>query len=415
MQMLWFDPRVSRGVLKRLAHFQATQNDEESDAQPGKILHEMRGGEMAALGEVPFRLYYGSVDATPLFVMLAGLYAERTGDWEFVQELWPAIERALAWIDGPGDPDRDGFVEYHRASKEGLVNQGWKDSVDAIFHADGSLAQGPIALAEVQAYVYAAKCLASRCARRLGRDDHANRLEAQANDLARRFEEAFWCPDLDTYALALDGKKRACRVRTSNAGQVLFTGIASADRARKVGRGLLRPQFFSRWGIRTVSSEERRYNPMSYHNGSVWPHDNALIALGLAKYGLKYELERLFRGLFDAATYMDLRRLPELFCGFQRRQGRGPTLYPVACAPQAWASGTPFTLIQASLGLEFDPDANEIRLRNPRLPAFLNAVFLRNLRLGKSSVDLVLRRDDDDVALQVLRKEGSIRVSAVYT
>ena len=415
MQMLWFDPRVSRGVLKRLAHFQATQNDEESDAQPGKILHEMRGGEMAALHEVPFRLYYGSVDATPLFVMLAGLYAERTGDWEFLQELWPAIERALAWIDGPGDPDRDGFVEYYRASKEGLVNQGWKDSVDAIFHADGSLAQGPIALAEVQAYVYAAKCLASRCARRLGRDDHAVRLEAQANDLARRFEEAFWCPDLDTYALALDGKKRACRVRTSNAGQVLFTGIASADRARKVGRGLLRPQFFSRWGIRTVSSEERRYNPMSYHNGSVWPHDNALIALGLAKYGLKYELERLFRGLFDAATYMDLRRLPELFCGFQRRQGRGPTLYPVACAPQAWASGTPFTLIQASLGLEFDPDANEIRLRNPRLPAFLNAVFLRNLRLGKSSVDLVLRRDDGNVALQVLRKEGSIRVSAVYT
>jgi len=415
MQMLWFDPRVSRGVLKRLAHFQATQNDEESDAQPGKILHEMRGGEMAALHEVPFRLYYGSVDATPLFVMLAGLYAERTGDWEFVQELWPAIERALAWIDGPGDPDRDGFVEYHRASKEGLVNQGWKDSVDAIFHADGSLAQGPIALAEVQAYVYAAKCLASRCARRLGRDDHAVRLEAQASDLARRFEEAFWCPDLDTYALALDGKKRACRVRTSNAGQVLFTGIASADRACKVGRGLLRPQFFSRWGIRTVSSEERRYNPMSYHNGSVWPHDNALIALGLAKYGLKYELERLFRGLFDAATYMDLRRLPELFCGFQRRQGRGPTLYPVACAPQAWASGTPFTLIQASLGLEFDPDANEIRLRNPRLPAFLNAVFLRNLRLGKSSVDLVLRRDDGNVALQVLRKEGSIRVSAVYT
>jgi glycogen debranching enzyme len=397
MQMLWFDPRVSRGVLKRLAHFQAAQNDEESDAEPGKILHEMRGGEMAALHEVPFRLYYGSVDATPLFVMLAGLYAERTGDWEFVQELWPAIERALAWIDGPGDPDRDGFVEYYRASPEGLVNQGWKDSVDAVFHADGSLAQGPIALAEVQAYVYAAKHLASRCARRLGRADDANRLEAQANDLGRRFEDAFWCPELDTYALALDGK-----------------GIASADRARKVGRGLMRPQFFSRWGIRTVSSEEKRYNPMSYHNGSVWPHDNALIALGLAKYGLKPELERLFRGLFDAATYMDLRRLPELFCGFQRRRGRGPTLYPVACAPQAWASGTPFTLIQASLGLEFDPDANEIRLRNPRLPAFLNAVFLRNLRLGKSSVDLVVRRHDDDVALQVLRKEGSIRVSAVY-
>jgi glycogen debranching enzyme len=204
-------------------------------------------------------------------------------------------------------------------------------------------------------------------------------------------------------------------VRTSNAGQVLFTGIASADRARQVGRGMLLPQFFSGWGVRTVSRDEQRYNPMSYHNGSVWPHDNALIALGLAKYGLKQELERVFRGLFDAATYMDLRRLPELFCGFQRRRGRGPTLYPVACAPQAWASGTPFTLIQASLGLEFDPDANEIRLRNPRLPAFLDEVFIRDLRLGKSTVDLILHRHGNDVGLQVLRKEGSIRVSAVYT
>jgi glycogen debranching enzyme len=415
MQMLWFDPRVARGVLKRLAHFQAKQDDEVADAQPGKILHEMRGGEMAALHEVPFRLYYGSVDSTPLFVMLAGLYVERTADLDFIEELWPAVEKALAWIDGPGDRDHDGFVEYYRASENGLANQGWKDSVDAIFHADGSLAEGPIALAEVQAYVYAAKRLASRCARRIGRLKDAERLDAEATELARRFEETFWCPEIETYALALDGRKQPCRVRTSNAGQVLFTGIASDDRARCVGRGLLRPAFFSRWGIRTVSSEEHRYNPMSYHNGSVWPHDNALIALGLARYGLKPELERVFRGLFDAATYMDLRRLPELFCGFQRRQGRGPTLYPVACAPQAWASGTPFTLIQASLGLEFDPDANEIRLRNPRLPAFLDEVFLRNLRLGTSSVDLVVRRYEDDVALQVLRKEGSIRVSAVYT
>jgi glycogen debranching enzyme len=415
LQMLWFDPRVACGVLKRLAHFQANVNDQKSDAQPGKILHEMRSGEMAALHEVPFGQYYGSVDATPLFVMLAGLYAERTGDWKFVQELWPAIEKALAWMDGPGDYDGDGFIEYSRGTERGLANQGWKDSVDSIFHADGRLAEGPIALAEVQGYVYAAKCLASRCARQLGRTEDADRLDAEAIELARRFEAAFWCPEIETYAIALDGRKRPCRVRTSNAGQLLFTGIASADRARKVGQGLLRPQFFSGWGIRTVSSEEQRFNPMSYHNGSVWPHDNALIALGLARYGLKHELERVFRGLFDAATYMDLRRLPELFCGFQRRRSRGPTLYPIACAPQAWASGTPFTLIQASLGLEFDPDANEIRLRNPHLPAFLGEVVIRDLRLGTSSVDLILRRDDDDIALQVRRKEGSIRVSAVYT
>jgi glycogen debranching enzyme len=414
LQMLWFDPRVARGVLKRLAHFQAKTDDSVADAEPGKILHEMRGGEMAALHEVPFGLYYGSVDSTPLFVMLAGLYAERTGDWHFIEELWPAIEQALAWIDGPGDRDKDGFLEYYRATEQGLANQGWKDSFDAIFHSDADLAEGPIALAEVQGYVYAAKRLLARAARRLGHIDLADRLHMQAIELARRFEEKFWCPEIETYAVALDGRKQPCRVRTSNAGQVLFTGIASDERARKVGRGLLRPQFFSGWGIRTVSSEEQRYNPMSYHNGSIWPHDNSLIALGLAKYGLKNELERVFRGLFDAATYMDLRRLPELFCGFQRRKGRGPTLYPVACAPQAWASGTPFTLIQAALGLEFDTDAGEIRLRNPRLPAFLDEVIVRNLQLGGSSVDLALRRHDNDVGVQVLRNEGSIRVSVVY-
>ncbi len=414
MQMLWFDPGVARGTLRRLAYYQAKTDDAAADAQPGKILHEMRDGEMAALGEVPFRLYYGSVDSTPLFIMLAGMYAQRTGDWKLIRELWPAIEAALKWIDGPGDRDGDGFVEYYRATEDGLANQGWKDSLDAIFHADSRLAEGPIALAEVQGYVYAAKNLAAFCARRLGLSKRAAALEAEATRLAERFEAAFWCSDIKTYALALDGAKEPCRVRTSNAGQVLFTGIAAPDRARRVGRDLLDPSFFSGWGIRTVAQGQPRYNPMSYHDGSVWPHDNALIAYGLARYGLKSQLERVFRGIFDAAAYMDLRRLPELFCGFKRYRGRGPTLYPVACSPQAWASGTPFALIQASLGLEFDPDANEIRLRNPRLPAFLEEVFLHNLRLGAASVDLVIRRHETDVSLQVLRAGGAIRVSAVY-
>jgi glycogen debranching enzyme len=249
----------------------------------------------------------------------------------------------------------------------------------------------------------------------LGHIDHAAALDAQAARLAERFEAAFWCPEIKTYALALDGDKRPCRVRTSNAGQVLFTGIAAAAHAREVGRGLLRPQFFSGWGVRTVSSEEARYNPMSYHNGSVWPHDNALIALGLAKYGLKAELDRMFGGLFAAASYMDLRRLPELFCGFQRRGSRGPTLYPVACSPQAWASGTPFTLIQASLGLEFAPALREIHFRDPRLPPFLHDVTLRNLRLGESSVDLIVRRHGADVSIQVLRSEGTVRVSTIFS
>ena len=411
LQMLWIDPRVARGVLRRLAVHQAKTADPQADAEPGKILHEMRGGEMSALREVPFRQYYGSVDATPLFVMLAGLYVERTGDDATLAELWPAIEAALAWIGGAGDRDGDGFVEYQRASERGLANQGWKDSYDAIFHADGRLAEGDIALAEVQGYVFAAKRLAARCARRLGLVDRAQTLEAEAERLARQFEDAFWSDELGTYALALDGAKRRCEVRTSNAGQVLFSGMVRADRARLVAADLMRPYFFTGWGIRTVARGEARYNPMSYHDGSIWPHDNALIALGLARYGLKHAVEQIFRGLFDAASYMDLRRLPELFCGFRREPRRGPTLYPVACAPQAWASATPFTLLEASLGIEFDAERGEIRLRNPRLPAFLNDVILRDLRLRDSSVDLRLRRHDGSVAMEVLRTRGEIQVS----
>jgi glycogen debranching enzyme len=415
IQMLWCDSRIAKGVLRRLAAYQANQFDPLADAEPGKILHEMRGGEMAALHEVPFGLYYGSVDATPLFVLLAGLYAEHTGDIETLRELWPNVEAALDWIDGPGDPDCDGFVEYHRAGDNGLVNQGWKDSQDAIFHANGSLAQGPIALCEVQGYVYAARRLAARAARRLGKHVLGDTIDAAAAKLAERFEAAFWCEDIGTYALALDGQKRPCRVRTSNAGQVLFSGIAAPARAESVMRGLMRPSFFSGWGIRTVAREEPRFNPMSYHNGSVWPHDNSLIAAGFARYGYKSAVDRVFQGLFDAATYMDLRRLPELYCGFQRGRQRGPTLYPVACSPQAWAAGTPLLLLQSSLGLEFDSDRNEILLRNPRLPSFLEVVTLRNLRLGSSSVDLMLRRHAHDVSIQVLRNEGQIRVAAVYS
>ncbi len=415
LQMLWWNPDVARGVLRRLAAYQAKTTDPLADAEPGKILHEMRGGEMAALREVPFGLYYGSVDSTPLFVLLAGLYVERTGDCDTVAELWPNIEAALNWIDGPGDPDGDGFVEYQRANEQGLANQGWKDSHDAVFHADGRLAEGEIALAEVQGYVYAAKRMAAICARRLGRNDTADRLAAQARRLAERFEAAFWCPAVETYALALDGDKEPCRVRTSNAGQVLFSGIAAPDRAARVAAGLLEPHFFSGWGIRTVAMGEARYNPMSYHNGSIRPHDNALIALGLARYGQKTAIATLCEGLFTAGTYMDLRRLPELFCGFRRQRGHGPTLYPVACSPQAWASATPFSLLEASLGLQFDPFTGEIRLCNPQLPPFLDEVFLRNLQLGTSNVDLRIRRHRDTISLDTPRIDGDIRVSVVFS
>ena len=414
LQMLWMDPAVAAGVLKRLARHQADVDDARSDANPGKILHEMRGGEMAALGEIPFGLYYGSVDATPLFVMLAGLYAQRTGDYALVRALWPAIERALTWIDARGDLDGDGFVEYARATETGLANQGWKDSHDAVFHADGKLAEGPIALVEVQGYVYAAKCLAASCARRLGLAARGDALQRQAEELQVRFEEAFWCEEIGTYALALDGAKRPCKVRTSNAGQALATGIARSDRALRVADGLLRTQFYSGWGIRTVASGEARYNPMSYHNGSIWPHDNALIAQGLARYGRKSGINLIFDDLIRATTYMEHRRIPELYCGFHRRPGRGPTLYPAACSPHAWAAGAPFLMLQAMLGLQFDHEARRVLLVNPSLPASAGRIIVRNLTLGDANVDFAVSQDGEAVAVQVLRTTGDLQISLLF-
>jgi len=413
MFMLWMDPSVARGVLRTLAATQATAFDPKSDAQPGKILHERRHGEMANLGEVPFRRYYGTVDATPLFLLLAGLYFERTGDLETLLEIWPNVEAALRWIDEHGDRDGDGFVEYYRETESGLANQGWKDSHDAIFHADGSGAEGPIALCEVQGYVYAAKRSIAAVAARLGNRELASKLGSEAEHLRYQFEKAFWCADLGTYALALDGAKQPCRIRSSNAGHALFTGIADPQRARRTADTLLSRESFSGWGIRTIAQGQARYNPMSYHNGSVWPHDNALIALGLARYGFKAEAARVFEGLFDAATHQESRRLPELFCGFMRRPHRRPTAYPVACSPQAWAAAAPFSLLAACLGLELAHDRNQIRFREPVMPDFLDEVVIRNLRLGASRVDVRLHRYGRDISANVLSREGSLRVAVL--
>ena len=413
LECLWLRPSLARGVLAYLASTQATAVLPKQDAEPGKVLHEARNGEMAVLQEMPFGRYYGSVDATPLFVLLAGAYHERTGDRAFVESLWPAVEAALRWIDCYGDLDGDGFVEYQRQSANGLIHQGWKDSDDAVFHADGSLAQGPIALCEVQGYVYAARKAGAELAALLGRTERAAELLRQAEALRQRFEEAFWCEELSTYALALDGDKRPCRVRTSNAGQCLFAGIAGPERAWRVARTLLGPESFSGWGARTVATEAARYNPLAYHNGSVWPHDNALIAQGLARYGLGEMALQIWNGLFEAGRRFDLNRMPELFCGFPQTPGEGPVLYPVACAPQAWSAASVFLLFQACLGLTISGAERSVCFFRPHLPACLGELRIHNLEVARASVDLLLVRHEQDVGVNVLRREGDVRVLVV--
>jgi glycogen debranching enzyme len=410
LQTLWVRPQLAHGVLNFLAATQADQYDDAAEAEPGKIFHEMRDGEMAALGEVPFRCYYGTVDATPLFVILAGYYYCRTGDRAFIERIWSNIERAIQWIDEYGDLDHDGFVEYQARNARGLVHQCWKDSNDSIFHADGQDALGPLAVTEVQGYVYEAKLLASEMARVIGSIQWSEKLYHDAAALRQRFNDQFWLPSIQTYALALDGDKRPCAVRSSNVGHLLFSGIVDQQHAAAVARTLTEDRSFTGWGIRTIAQGEARYNPMSYHNGTIWPHDTAICAAGLARYGFRKEATMIMTGLFQAAQYSELNRLPELFCGFDRTQSHGPTLWPVACSPQAWAAGSVFLLLQSTLGLSFSPTSPQVRFGKPQLPPYLNWVRIKNLQVGGASVDLCLWRHPHDVGLSVERKEGDLDI-----
>jgi glycogen debranching enzyme len=408
MQFLWVNPLIARGVLCYLAARQADRFIPEKDAEPGKILHESRRGEMATLQEIPFDCYYGSTDATPLFIMLAGAYYERTADLEFIESIWSNIVRALDWIDIHGDTDHDGFVETMRHSKHGLVQQGWKDSWDSVSHADGSLPEFPLALCEVQGYAYAARLAAAGLAAALGLTAKAEELMAKAQFLKDRFNDAFWCEELSTYAIALDRDKRPCKIKASNAGHCLFSGIASVEYARRVAQTLLGEGSFSGWGIRTLDASEVRYNPMAYHNGSVWPHDNSLIAAGFARYGLKEEVNMIVTGLFNSSLYFELQRLPELFCGFRRREGVGPTLYPVACSPQAWAAGSVFLLLQTCLGLSIHAEQSNVYFTSPSLPDLVEEVRIKDLRVGTSYVDLEVDRSFRGVGVQ--RRHGGVNV-----
>lgn len=411
LQVLWANPDYARGVLRFLAAHQADQHDPTRSAEPGKVLHELRQGEMALTGEVPFGAYYGSVDSTPLFVWLACEYFLRTADLDTLRALYPHLKRAVQWFDSA--VNELGFLTYSGESPRGLRNQGWKDSEDAIFHADGRLARGPIALVEVQGYLYAARRAMATVARILNEDDVARMQETRATLLQQNLERHFWLAAKSFYALALDGNGEPCAVRTSNPGHLLLADACSAERASAVAEQLIAPRFFSGWGIRTVAAGEARYNPMSYHNGSVWPHDNALVAMGCARQGLRTACLEIFQALFDAAAHMEFRRLPELYCGFARRRDAGPTLYPVACSPQAWAAAVPWALLGATLGVHVAAQRSSVVLRHPCLPPFLAWVRIRDLRVLGGRVTLHVRRAHHTVAVEVEQASPGIRVEVL--
>ncbi|HJU45741.1 MAG TPA: amylo-alpha-1,6-glucosidase [Chitinophagaceae bacterium] len=406
METLWLAPEVSKDVLVFLAKKQATKLIPEKDAEPGKILHEMRTGEMANTGEIPFKEYYGTIDATPLFIMLAGMYYERTADMGTIKKIWSNILAALNWIDQYGDIDGDGFVEYQHKAKNGLINQGWKDSHDSIMYEDGRLADPPIALCEVQGYVYAAKYYAGRLAMFRKEEELSQKLFKEAATLKKKFNEQFWDDQLNCYVLALDGEKRPCRVVSSNAGHCLFTRIATEENARKLADTLLSSDMFTGWGIRTLSAREARYNPMSYHNGSIWPHDNALIAYGLSLYGFQEQALKIMQGMFDAGLFIYMQRLPELFCGFDRRRGEGPTDYPVACSPQAWSVAVVFMMLQACFCIDINALTKTITFDKPALPPYLDHIYISNLATGDSFCNLNLTRTQFDVSFNLLQKPG---------
>ncbi|HET7181519.1 MAG TPA: amylo-alpha-1,6-glucosidase [Candidatus Limnocylindrales bacterium] len=411
LQILPFMPDVARETLQVLADWQATEVDPERDMEPGKILHELRVGELARTGELPHRPYYGSIDSTPLWLVLLDETYRWTGDLDFVRQLWPNALAALQWIDEYGDRDGDGFVEYERGGPAGLLNQGWKDSGDAIRHVNGKLAVAPIALCEVQGYVYDAKRRLASLAAVLGEHELSDKLTQDADALFKRFNEAFWSDEVGFYAIALDRDKKPVLTITSNPGQALWSGIIPPERVDAVVEKLLDPSMDCGWGIRTYASGQPGFNPVGYHTGSVWPHDNALIAAGMKRMGRHDAADRVASRIFEAAQRSPDFRLPELFCGFERGLSDLPVPYPVACSPQAWSAATPLSLLQTMLGMRADAAHDRLELDRPHLPAWLGKVTVHELRVGTREVDLLFHRwRGNTTSAEVLRRDGPLEL-----
>jgi len=418
LETLAFAPEVGRATLELLARYQGARSNPERDEEPGKILHELRVGERARLGEVPFTPYYGSVDSTPLFLVLLGEYLQWTGDLDCFATLRPQVEAALTWLERDGDPDGDGLFEYLPRASEGLVNQGWKDSYNAIVNADGSLAEPPIALVEVQGYAFRALRAVANIYRATGDDHRAQRLESRAQQVRDRFEESFWNAALGNYALALHGTagaKRLAAVDASNQGQALWGGIVSHTHARQVRDSVMDPERLNAgWGVRTLSQAAAAYNPFDYQTGAVWPHDTAMVAVGLRSYGFDDDALELFTGLYEAATRFDLYRLPELFAGFDRATYGRPVRYPVACSPQAWAAGSLPYVLTTVLGLVPDAFAKKLHVVRPRVPEWLDWVEIQGLAVGASHVDLHFERSAGLTLAAVTSKAPDVQVIIEY-
>jgi glycogen debranching enzyme len=415
LEMLAYEPAIARDTLATLARYQGTKDDDFQDEEPGKILHELRVGEKANLSEVPSIPYYGTIDATALFLILLGEYLLWTADLDFFRQLQPQAEAALRWIDRSLERHDEGFLAYASNSDQGLANHGWKDSGNSIVNADGSIVTPPVALVEVQGYVYRAWQVMGKAYHHAGDNVRADQLAGQADDLYRRFNERFWLAERHNYALALQKDGRPAAVDASNQGQALWGGIVAADKGASVRDTLLDPErLFTGWGIRTLARDATAYNPLDYQVGAVWPHDNALIVDGLRRYGFDTEALKVFTGIYQAATRFEHYRLPELFAGFSKDEYGTPVHYPVACNPQAWAAGSLPYMLQSLLGFTPDAFAGQLRIVRPCLPDWLEWVEVCGVRVGQGSVDLHYERSETVTLVAVLHKQGDIRVTIEY-